>query len=104
MPDSWEIVKLGIAAGLGAVLAGVYFGGLWLTVRRLPRARHPWLLYVMSLLIRLAGVLLCLYVTLIWFDWPALAAVLVGFLLLRVVLSRLLLGSAAVRSEPREVL
>ena len=30
---------LALAAGLGLGL--FYFGGLWLTVRRLPRSRHP---------------------------------------------------------------
>ncbi|HQN31350.1 MAG TPA: ATP synthase subunit I, partial [Methanothrix soehngenii] len=33
---------------LGAVLSAFYFGGLWLTVKRLPRSRQPTLLSLSS--------------------------------------------------------
>lgn len=38
----------------GVVLAAVYFGGLWWTVRRLPNARRPAIVYFSSLALRLA--------------------------------------------------
>lgn len=42
-------------AGLG--LGGVYFGGLWLILGRLPRWRRPFLALGLSLLVRLAVLL-----------------------------------------------
>lgn len=48
---------------VGAALGIVFYGGLWLTLRRLPRARHPYLLVLSSLMLRtatvLAGIWLC---------------------------------------------
>jgi F1F0 ATPase subunit 2 len=43
--------------GWGILLGLLYFGGLWLTVRRLPRTRHPIQLSIVSLVLRLG---LCL--------------------------------------------
>jgi F1F0 ATPase subunit 2 len=37
---------------LGAVLAAFYFGGLWLTVKRLPQSRQPTLLSMSSFVAR----------------------------------------------------
>jgi F1F0 ATPase subunit 2 len=47
-------VGLALAFGTGAVLGGLYFGVLWLTVRRLPRARRPALLTAASFGLRIA--------------------------------------------------
>jgi len=44
-----------LAAGVG--LGAVFFGGLWLTLRRLPDAAQPWLLIVASLIVRTSVVL-----------------------------------------------
>ncbi|EDX83065.1 hypothetical protein S7335_243 [Synechococcus sp. PCC 7335] len=41
--------------GLG--LGGLYFGGLWMTLRRLPRWHHPFLAMGLSLLCRLVVLL-----------------------------------------------
>lgn len=38
----------------GTVIGALFFGGLWLTVRRIPRSRHPALLMFSSLILRLA--------------------------------------------------
>jgi F1F0 ATPase subunit 2 len=43
--------------GWGLILGLLYFGGLWLTVRRLPTTRHPISLAIGSLVLRLG---LCL--------------------------------------------
>jgi F1F0 ATPase subunit 2 len=52
-----------LAAGLGGVLlGGMYFGGLWWTVSRLSRFRHPYLVYFASLVCRM----LVLLVGLLW--------------------------------------
>jgi F1F0 ATPase subunit 2 len=37
----------------GLILGSLYFGGLWLTLNRLPRWRHPFLALGLSLLVRL---------------------------------------------------
>jgi F1F0 ATPase subunit 2 len=50
----WNLGFLFIA-GLG--LGSVYFGGLWLTLRRLPRWRHPFLSMGLSLLLRVTVLL-----------------------------------------------
>lgn len=74
-------------AGLAGVLAGVfYFGGLWWTVRRMPCIRHPLNLYFGSVAVRLGVVLTVFYGVLISYDWPQLAASLVGFIFVRIVL------------------
>lgn len=56
------LLELLLAAVSGCVLGLAYFGGLWWTVRRLPQARRPLLLYVGSMLLR--GTLLL--VILLW--------------------------------------
>lgn len=48
-----SIVRLIAIFSVGAFLGGVYFWGLWVTLRRLPRWRHPFLGMGLSLLIRL---------------------------------------------------
>ena len=47
----WQVA---IAAAAGAVAGTLYFGGLWLTVRRLPTVRRPLLLSLGSLAVRTA--------------------------------------------------
>ncbi|MGR8980680.1 MAG: N-ATPase subunit AtpR [Gammaproteobacteria bacterium] len=56
-----SIIELSLAAFAGALLGALYFGGLWLTVRRTHTWRHPGLSLVISLFIRLAIVAICLY-------------------------------------------
>ncbi len=67
----------------GTALGLFFYAGLWLTVRSLPRARHPVLLALGSFWIRilvvLAGVLL-----LMKGRWQYLVVCLVGFLVGRI--------------------
>jgi F1F0 ATPase subunit 2 len=49
------LTLLGAAAG-GLVLGAVHFGGLWLTVQRLPAARRPALLALGSFVLRTVAV------------------------------------------------
>lgn len=57
-------VAIMVGVGWGFILGILYFGGLWLTVRRLPTTRHPIQLSIASLVMRLglclAGVALLL--------------------------------------------
>ena len=78
---------LALAAGIG--LGVFYFGGLWLTVRRLPTAQRPALLSLLSFFARLGVVLSGFYLAMDG-HWQRLLACLLGFLGARVILVRLL--------------
>lgn len=47
-----SILSLPASFFLGAVLSAFYFGGLWLTVKRLPRSRQPTILSLSSFVAR----------------------------------------------------
>ncbi len=51
-----SLPDIALALALGAVLGAWFFGGLWWTVRRLPAARHPALLALASLVVRMVTV------------------------------------------------
>lgn len=88
----------------GAGLGALYFGGLWLTVRRLADARRPALLFASSFAVRTA-----LTVTGFYFvmdgRWERALAALLGFVIVRQLLvSRLRPApEAAVRQEGESV-
>lgn len=81
----------GLVVGLG------YFGGLWFTVRYLPRARRPELVSLGSMVLRLALTLMAFYL-IMGGRWERLLAALAGFLIMRTVLVRRL-GPAQVPDE-----
>jgi len=82
-----NVFHLSIALTAGLALGGFYFGALWMTVRRLPGARRPWLLSLGSFWVRLL-------VTLSGFYFAAqgrvenLALCLLGFFFMRRLLVR----------------
>lgn len=71
----------------GALLSVFYFGTLWLVVRRLDRLAWPALWLGVTGLLRLAVVLLG-FVLLLGTRWEQWLAALVGFVAVRVVLTR----------------
>jgi F1F0 ATPase subunit 2 len=73
---------LGFALLGGALIGLFYFGGLWLTVRALPRAGNPGLLVMGSYVGRTAVSLLALYL-LMDGRWERLLAGMAGFLVAR---------------------
>ncbi len=75
------------AFAAGLLLGLFYFGGLWLTVQRLPRSEHPGMLTLVSLIIRL-GVTLAGFYLVMAGRWERLLVCLAGFLLVRIVLVR----------------
>lgn len=77
-----------LALGAGLALGAFYFGGLWLTLQRLPDSPHPALLMLGSYLLRLAVTLGGLYFVM-GDSWQRAAACLVGFTVARLVTSRL---------------
>jgi len=80
--------QLGIASLSGLVLGVFYFGGLWLTVRRLPFSARPALLTLCSYLGRLVVTLSCFYLVMAG-SWQRLLAVMFGFMVMRIILVRI---------------
>jgi len=83
-----DIGALAVALFWGAVLSGIYFGALWLTLRRLTHSRRPAVLLMMSLLVRLTLVLTGFYLILDGAHWDRLLAALFGFITVRTLLMR----------------
>lgn len=79
-----SIASAALLFGLGMLLAGVYFAGLWWTVRTIAHVRHPWLLYVGSTAIRLV-VLMGVLFGLMAGDWRRGVLCLTGFVIGRLV-------------------
>lgn len=75
----------GLAAGV--LLGLLYFGGLWVTLKRIEGARRPAVLLVGSYLVRLTVAGAGFGALVLWGIGPA-AAGLVGFLLARTALVR----------------
>jgi F1F0 ATPase subunit 2 len=78
----------------GSLLAGVlleafFFGGLWWTIQMCPPSEWSGLLFAGSLLIRMAVALTGFYVV-SHGDWRKLVACLVGFILARIAVTRLI--------------
>lgn len=90
MFDPSELPSFLVAVCLGVLLGGLYFGGLWWTVGRMPQARHPLNLYFGSLIVRQVLLLAAFFGLLSYSGWPQLVAVLVGFAATRLLLVRLI--------------
>ena len=76
-----------LAMGAGLALGAFYFGGLWLTLQRLPESPRPALLMGGSYLLRLAVTLGGLYLVM-GNSWERAAACLVGFTVVRIIMAR----------------
>ena len=82
-----EVLSLMIALMAGLALGGWYFGGLWVTVRRLPTAAAPALLALGSFWLRLAVSVMGFYVVM-GGQWERLLVCFIGFLGMRSLLMR----------------
>ncbi len=82
-----ELLTLISALVAGTGLGLFYFGGLWLTVRRLPTARRPAFFSLLSFFGRL-GVALFGFYLVMGGHWERLLVCLLGFLGVRVILVR----------------
>lgn len=69
---------------IGFALGGIFFGGLWWTVRMAMSSQQPGLWFGGSLLIRMA-IVLCGFILVLGDRWERLAWCLVGFIAARVV-------------------
>jgi F1F0 ATPase subunit 2 len=83
-----ETVSLVLAAIAGLLLGGIFFGGLWWTVRKGLTAKQPALWFLGSLVLRTSIVLLGFYFV-GGGQWQRLLACLLGFMLARVLVIRL---------------
>lgn len=79
------LMALSLAAAAGVGLGLLYFGGLWLTVRRLPDSRRPALLFGASFAGRTALTVLGFYLVMDG-SWERMLACLGGFIIVRQVL------------------
>ncbi|HMB15060.1 MAG TPA: ATP synthase subunit I [Pelovirga sp.] len=83
--ETWQLAAFFTAGGL---IGMFYFGGLWLTVKRIPNSNNPHLLLVSSFFLRMTLTLAAFYALIPW-GWQALAAALFGLLLIRQTLTRI---------------
>lgn len=79
---SGALVLVGLFA-VGGLLGLVVFGGLWLTVRDIDRARHPAVRMLGSLLLRLGLVVGVFYLLVDYGRWQHVVAALLGFMLVK---------------------
>jgi F1F0 ATPase subunit 2 len=80
-----------LAGGLlaGVLLGAFFFGGLWWTIRSSPPSQWSGLLFSASLLVRMAVAVTGFYLV-SHGEWRKLVACLVGFLLARIAVTRLI--------------
>lgn len=83
-----EALSLASSLAAGVLLGGLFFGGLWWTVRKGIASKHPALWFFGSLLLRTCLVLLGFYFIL-GDNWKRLLAGLLGFVVARLIVTRL---------------
>ena len=91
----WLVVALVAGVGLGLF----YFGGLWLTIERLPQSKSPALFAMISFVGRTVLTLVGFYYVM-GDSWQRLVACLVGVVVARVVLVRRLGPTDRPRKKP----
>jgi F1F0 ATPase subunit 2 len=83
-----DLLSLAFALIVGIMLGAIFFGGLWWTVRKGVSAKHPAFWFFYSMLLRTCIVLLGFYFIL-GDSWQRLLAGLLGFIVARIVVTRL---------------
>jgi F1F0 ATPase subunit 2 len=79
------ILMAAFAAGLA--LGAFYFIAIWQTVRRLPSEKSPARLMLMSFVLRMAVLLAGFYLIMGGEHWERLAAAMLGFIIIRKILT-----------------
>jgi F1F0 ATPase subunit 2 len=77
-----DAVRLAAVFLAGTVLGLFYFGGLWLTLRRIHHVRQPGVLLFTSFVVRIAAVVPAFYFVMAG-HWERIVACLAGFLVMR---------------------
>ncbi|MEP6540282.1 MAG: ATP synthase subunit I [Bryobacteraceae bacterium] len=83
-----ELLSMSVALMAGVALGGIFFGGLWWTVRRGVSATQPALWFLGSLLLRMSIALAGFYLIADG-HWERLLASLFGFVTARIIVGRL---------------
>ncbi len=83
-----ELSAMILALFAGALLGMIFFGGLWWTVRKGVSAKGPGMLFAGSLMLRTATAVAGFYFV-SQGDWRKLLACLLGFLMARILVTRL---------------
>ena len=83
-----EVLSLAGAMAAGVSLGAIFFGGLWLTVRKGVSSKQPALWFFGSLVARMSVVLSGFYFV-SGSHWERLLACLLGFIMARLVVMRL---------------
>lgn len=83
-----DLLSLAFALIAGIMLGAIFFGGLWWTVRKGVSAKHPAFWFFGSMLLRTCIVVLGFYFIL-GDSWQRLLAGLLGFIVARIVVTRL---------------
>lgn len=93
-----------LAFGGGVGLSVLYFGGLWMTVRRVVAGAWPKLALLGSFVVRSGLVLLGFYLVILWMGerWELLVACLLGFIVGRTILVRRW-GPRSTRASERSI-
>lgn len=94
-------LMLALAFGVGALLGGFFFGGLWWTVQKGIKSRRPALWFFSSMLLR-TGITVAGFYALAADQWQRLAACLLGFIAVRFVIVRLTRSWPSKPGEPAE--
>ncbi len=84
MNEIWGIM---LALVVGLLLGALFFGGLWLTVQRGLTAKHPAVLFLISMLLR-TGITLAGFYAVADHDSQRLVASLIGFVIVRLIATR----------------
>ena len=83
-----EFMSLVFALLAGALLGVFFFAGLWWTVRKIESTKQVALLFLGSMLLRTSVVILGFYFIL-GDNWQRLVAGLLGFIIARIIITRL---------------
>jgi F1F0 ATPase subunit 2 len=94
-----EAMTLTLAWTAGILLGAIFFGGLWWTVRKGVSAKQPALWFLGSMLLRM-GIALAGFYFVAGRDWKRLLVCLVGFVMARLVVTRLTRPEREARHAP----
>ena len=99
--DLQNLIDLLPMLGLGMLLGALYLLGLWFTVEGVCRGRFSATVLLLSLLLRMSGLLAAFYLIVGDGQWQRLLAALAGFVLVRILASRSLQNRLpASRNQP----
>ena len=96
-----ENLTLGLAFGMGGLLGGFFFGGLWWTVQKGLKSKRPALWFLGSMLFR-TGITLAGFYGVAADDWQRFLACLSGFVVVRFIVIRLTRSIPAESPNPVE--